>query len=76
MNKTFTEMDDEEFDGLIDGYIERTAHGEMPVEVYFDLLTERMEEQIEEALTPSIEYQSVPPNGLKKTTATQSPADS
>lgn len=50
-------MNDAEFDALIDGYIERTArgYGEMPVEVYFDLLAERMEKQVEETVMLSID---------------------
>jgi len=55
-SKQFAEMEEAEFDALIDGYIERTArsYDEVPVEVYFDLLAERMEEQVEETVTLSI----------------------
>jgi len=55
-SKQFAEMEEAEFDSIIDGYIERTAHGygEMPAKVYFDLLAERMEEQVEETVTLSI----------------------
>jgi hypothetical protein len=41
--QTFAEMSDAEFDALIDGYIEREAagYGEMPADIFFDLLLER-----------------------------------
>ena len=41
--QTFAEMSDAEFDALIDGHIEREAagYGEIPAEIFFDLLLER-----------------------------------
>ena len=41
--QTFAEMSETEFDALIDDYIEREAagYGEMPAEIFFDLLLER-----------------------------------
>jgi len=41
--QTFMEMSEAEFDTLIDDYIEReaAAYGEMPAEIFFDLLLER-----------------------------------
>lgn len=41
--QTFAEMSEAEFDALIDGYIDREAagYGEMPAEIFFDLLLER-----------------------------------
>ena len=42
--ETFAEMNEVEFEELIDGYIERQAngYGEMPADIFFDLLLERM----------------------------------
>jgi hypothetical protein len=41
--QTFAKMSDVEFDALIDGYIEREAagYGEMPADIFLDLLLER-----------------------------------
>lgn len=41
--QTFAEMSEAEFDALIDGYIDREAagYGEMPAEIFLDLLLER-----------------------------------
>jgi hypothetical protein len=41
--QTFAEMGEAEFDTLIDDYIEREAagYGEMPAEIFLDLLLER-----------------------------------
>jgi len=41
--QTFAEISETEFDTLIDGYIKREAagYGEMPAEIFFDLLLER-----------------------------------
>lgn len=43
-SKNFTEMTDSEFDTLINGYIDReaTRYGEMPADIFFDLLLERI----------------------------------
>jgi hypothetical protein len=55
--KRFDEMDEAEFDSLIDGYIERTAtgYGEMPAEIFLDLLAERMEAGADETVNLSID---------------------
>jgi len=41
--QTFAEMSEAEFDTLLDDYIEREAasYGEVPAEIFFDLLLER-----------------------------------
>jgi len=56
-NQRFADMSEPEFDQLLDDYIQRTAtgYGEMPAEIFFDLLAERMTEQIDETLNLSIE---------------------
>ena len=50
--KRFDKMNEAEFDSLIDGYIERTAsgYGEMPAELFLDLLVERMEARADETV--------------------------
>lgn len=50
--QTFSEMSEAEFDALIDGFIEREAagYGEMPAEVFFDLLLERSATKVEETV--------------------------
>ena len=50
------EMDEAEFDALLDGYIERTAggYGEMPAEHFLALLVERAAGQTEETVHLSI----------------------
>jgi hypothetical protein len=55
--KRFDEMNEDEFDSLIDGYIERTAtgYGEMPAEFFLDLLVERMEAKADETVNLSID---------------------
>jgi uncharacterized protein YheU (UPF0270 family) len=54
--QTFAEMRTAEFDALIDGYITReaTAYGEMPAEVFLDLLLERAEAQVAETLNLAV----------------------
>ena len=46
----FAEMNEQEFDHLIDNYITRTSttYGEMPGEFFLDLLFERMRTQVDE----------------------------
>jgi hypothetical protein len=55
--KRFDEMNAAEFDSLIDGYIERTAtgYGEMPAELFLDLLVEWMEARVDETVNLSID---------------------
>ena len=50
--QTFADMSETEFDGLIERYIEREANGyaEMPADIFFDLLLERMATQKEETV--------------------------
>jgi uncharacterized protein YheU (UPF0270 family) len=54
--QTFAEMSAVEFDALIDSYIAReaTGYGEMPVEVFLDLLLERAEAQVEETINLAV----------------------
>lgn len=56
-SRQFADMGEAEFDTLINGFIDRTAEGcgKMPADVYFDLLAERLEEQVEETVTLSID---------------------
>ena len=55
--QTFAEMSEAEFDTLIDNYIDREAnrYGEMPAEIFFDLLLERTRAKIEKTLNLEIE---------------------
>jgi hypothetical protein len=55
--KRFDEMNEAEFDTLIDGYIKRTAagYGEMPAEFFLDLLVERMAVKAEETVNLSVD---------------------
>lgn len=60
IEKTLTEMDETEFETLIDAYIDRTAHGygDMPADTFFDLLFERAAAQVEDTFTLSIRIQN------------------
>jgi hypothetical protein len=55
--KRFDEMSEAEFDGLIEDHIERTAtgYGEMPADIFLDLLTERMADKVSETVNLSID---------------------
>ena len=50
--QTFAEMSEKEFEALIDSYIDReaTGYGEMPAEIFFDLLLERIAAKATEPL--------------------------
>ncbi|PKO20208.1 MAG: hypothetical protein CVU38_21340 [Chloroflexi bacterium HGW-Chloroflexi-1] len=54
--KALTEMSQPEFDALIDGYIERESksYGEMPAEIFFDLLLERIEKKAKRAVNVKV----------------------
>ena len=54
--QTFAEMSETEFDTLIDGYIDReaTGYGEIPAEIFFDLLLERIAARAGETLNLEI----------------------
>jgi len=54
--QSFAEMSAAEFDALVDGYIAReaTGHGEMPAEVFFDLLLERAAARVEETINLAV----------------------
>ena len=60
--QTFADMSQTEFDDLIERYIEREAHGygEMPADIFFDLLLTRMAEQNDETANFEI---SITPEG-------------
>jgi hypothetical protein len=53
----FADMNEAEFDALIDSHIERTAagSGEMPANVFLDLLLERIAAQTSTTLTLNID---------------------
>lgn len=55
-----TQMDDAEFQALIDAAIDCTAHGygDMPADTFFDLLFERAAAQVEDTFTLSIRIQN------------------
>lgn len=55
--KRFAEMSEAEFDSLIDSYIDQTAtgYGEMPADIFLDLLTERMADNVSETVNLSID---------------------
>ena len=46
------ELSDEEFDQLIDNYIERSSHGynEMPMQIFFELLFENLAQPAQETI--------------------------
>ena len=50
--KAITDMNYEEFESLIDDYIERSSHesGEMPASTFFELLFENMAERVTETI--------------------------
>ena len=60
--QTFADMSQTEFDDLIERYIEREAYGygEMPADIFFDLLLTRMAEQNNETANFDI---SITPEG-------------
>jgi hypothetical protein len=49
----FSEMNEQEFQQIIDNYIDRAATGEAdaPPEVFFDLLAERLAQSVDETVT-------------------------
>jgi hypothetical protein len=53
----FADMDETEFDELIEGFIDRTAkgYGELPAEIFLDLLAERVAAQAEKTVNLSID---------------------
>ncbi len=53
----FADMSEAEFDALIDGHIERTAAGEseLPVDVFLDVLLERIAARTSATLTLNID---------------------
>jgi len=57
MGKRFSEMSQAEFDDLVEGAIDRmaTGYGEMPAEIFLDLLAERIEMKAEETVNLSLE---------------------
>jgi len=57
--KTFAELNAEEFDALLDGFIAReaTGYGEMPAEIFFDLLLARAEAQVAETINLAVSFQ-------------------
>jgi hypothetical protein len=50
------QMSQPEFDALIDDYIERESRfcGEMPAEIFFDLLLERIEKKAQKAVNVKV----------------------
>ena len=60
--QTFADMSEAEFDGLIERYIEREAHGygEMPTDIFFDLLLTQKAAQSDETVNLEI---SLAPEG-------------
>jgi hypothetical protein len=57
MGKRLSEMSQVEFDDLVAGYIDRMAagYGEMPAEIFLDLLAERIATKAEETVNLSLE---------------------
>lgn len=57
MGKRFNEMNDAEFDRLVESYIDKeaTGYGEMPAEFFLDLLAERELDKAGETIILSIE---------------------
>lgn len=57
MGKRFSEMSQAEFDDLVEGAIDRmaTGYGEMPAEIFLDLLAERIASKAEETVNLSLE---------------------
>jgi hypothetical protein len=56
MGKRFGEMSQVEFDDLVAGYIDRisTGYGEMPAEIFLDLLAERIATKADETINLSL----------------------
>jgi predicted transcriptional regulator len=54
--KRFADMNETEFDSLIDRFIDRTEknYGEVPSEIFLDLLVERVAAQVDETVNLSI----------------------
>ena len=54
--KRFADMTQTEFDDLVNGFIDRTAksYGEVPAEIFLDLLVERVAAQADETVNLSI----------------------
>lgn len=57
MTKRFGEMSQAEFDDLVAGTIDRmaTGYGEMPAEIFLDLLAERIATKADETIKLSLE---------------------
>ena len=57
MSQSMSEMDETEFDALIDGHIQRvaTGYGEMPADVFFDVLLERIATRVDTMMTLEID---------------------
>jgi hypothetical protein len=55
----FSEMSEAEFDALIEGHIERTAasHGEMPADIFVDVLLERIATRTSATVTLEIDVE-------------------
>lgn len=54
--KRFADMNEREFDNLINGFIDRTAegYGEVPAKIFLDLLVERVAARVDETVNLSI----------------------
>ena len=52
IEKDLNEMSEDEFDELIDNYIERSSHGygEMPMSIFFELLFENLAHPVQETI--------------------------
>ena len=58
--KRFAEMNEEEFQTVIDNYVDRAAAGQadVPANVFFDLLTQRLVQNVDETVTLLVDIEN------------------
>lgn len=56
----FSEMTEQQFDQLVDSYIDRAAQDEtdVPAEVFFDLLAQRLSQRVDEPVTLLVDVEN------------------
>jgi|GEM_PF-647983 len=58
--KHFSEMNEQQFEKIIDNYIDRTAIGQTdaPADVFFDLLAQRLAQKVDETVTLLVDIEN------------------
>jgi hypothetical protein len=58
--KRFSEMNEQQFEKIIDNYIDRAAAGQVdvPADVFFDLLAQRLSQQVDETVTLLVDIEN------------------